>query len=195
MTTAIQAETLLGKPIRRVEDASLLTGEMQFLDDLKLPGMAFAAVLRSPYAHARISAIDTTKAAAYPGVIAVYTGKDFEDLPPLPCAWQAGGVENFVNTPRVLEIDRVTLTGAGVAVVVAENRYLAEDALGLIDVDYEPLETVVAQKRQRRRVPHSCTRTLPATSRWTGRSETRTRPRARSGRPTSSCGKGSSTSA
>jgi len=143
MTTATEAETLLGKPVRRVEDASLLTGEMQFLDDLKLPGMAFAVVLRSPYAHARISAIDTTKAAAYPGVLAVYTGKDFEDLPPLPCAWQAGGVENFVNTPRVLEIDRVTFTGAGVAVVVAENRYAAEDALELIDVDYEPLETVV----------------------------------------------------
>jgi aerobic carbon-monoxide dehydrogenase large subunit len=76
-------------------------------------------------------------------VIAVYTGKDFEDLTPLPCAWQAGGVENFVNTPRVLEIDRVTFTGAAVAVVVAENRYAAEDALALIEVDLEPLDAVV----------------------------------------------------
>ena len=84
MTTAVEPpETLVGKPVRRVEDASLLTGEMQFLDDLKLPGMAHAAIVRSPYAHARIKAIDTTNAAAATGVIAVYTGKDFEDLPPL----------------------------------------------------------------------------------------------------------------
>src|SRR5207247_11451834 len=60
-----------------------------------------------------------------------------------PCAWQAGGVENLVNTPRALEIDRVTHTGAGVAAVVAENRYAAEDALGLIEVDWEPLDVVV----------------------------------------------------
>ena len=61
----------------------------------------------------------------------------------LPCAWQAGGVENFVNTPRVLEIDRVTFTGAGVAAVVAESKYAAEDALGLIEVEYESLDVVV----------------------------------------------------
>ncbi|MBI3998585.1 MAG: molybdopterin-dependent oxidoreductase, partial [Armatimonadetes bacterium] len=60
-----------------------------------------------------------------------------------PCAWQAGGVKNNVNTPRVLEIDRVTFTGAGIAVVVAESRYTAEDALGMIEVDYEPLPVVV----------------------------------------------------
>ena len=84
--------------------------------------MAHVAILRSPYAHARIKGIDTTKARGPPGVVAVYTGKDFEHLNPLPCAWQAGGTENFVATPRALEIDRVTFTGAGVAAVVAETR-------------------------------------------------------------------------
>ncbi|HSC90699.1 MAG TPA: molybdopterin cofactor-binding domain-containing protein [Gaiellaceae bacterium] len=135
--------SLMGAPVKRVEDARLLTGAAKYVDDLKLHGSAHAAILRSPYAHARIRSIDTSAAARAPGVVAVFTGKDFEHLPALPCAWQAGGVENFVNTPRVLEIDRVTFTGAGVAVVVAESRYAAEDALGLIQVDWEPLDTIV----------------------------------------------------
>jgi carbon-monoxide dehydrogenase large subunit len=77
--------------------------------------------------------------------VAIFTGKDFSDLPALPCAWQAeaGRIKNNVNTPRVLEIDRVTHTGAGVAVVIADDRYAAEDALALIEVDYEPLPVVV----------------------------------------------------
>ena len=144
MTTATQAPAkLVGAPVKRVEDARLITGAAKYIDDLRIPGIAHVAILRSPYAHARIGSIDTTKAAAVPGVIAVVTGKDFEHLPPLPCAWQAGGVENFVNTPRALEIDRVTFTGAGVAAVVAESRDAAEDALALIDVDWEPLDVVV----------------------------------------------------
>src|SRR5690349_20384411 len=134
---------VVGTSVKRREDPRLITGEAKYLDDIQLLGMSYAAILRSPYAHARIKSINTSAAKAVKGVVAVYTGQDFADLPPLPCAWQAGGVENFVNTPRVLEIDRVTFTGAGVAVVVAENRYAAEDALELIDVDYEPLETVV----------------------------------------------------
>jgi carbon-monoxide dehydrogenase large subunit len=144
MTTAAEAPTtLVGEPVRRVEDPSLITGAAKYLDDLKLPGMAYVAILRSPYAHARITSIDTSAAEAAPGVIAIFTGKDFEHLPPLPCAWQAGGVENFVNTPRALEIDRVTFTGAGVAAVVAESKAAAEDARELIDVDWEPLDVVV----------------------------------------------------
>jgi len=129
--------------MKRVEDPRLVTGAGKYLADIQLPGMLHAAILRSPYAHARIRSIDVSEAAAMPGVVAVYTGKDFADLPPMPCAWQAGGVENHVNTPRVLEIDKVTFTGAGVAVVVAENRYLAEDALSRIHVDWEPLDVVV----------------------------------------------------
>ena len=143
MTTVEAPTTLVGAPVKRVEDGPMITGAAQYLDDLKLPGMTHVAVLRSPYAHARIKSIDTTQAEAHPGVIAVYTGKDFEDIPALPCAWQAGGVDNFVNTPRVLELDLVTFTGAGVAAVVAETRYAAEDALELIQVDWEPLDVVV----------------------------------------------------
>jgi aerobic carbon-monoxide dehydrogenase large subunit len=138
-----QTTGLIGQAVKRVEDARLITGAAKYLDDLKLPGMVHAAILRSPYAHARIRSIDTTAAAAAPGVVAVYTGKDFEQLPALPCAWQAAGVENLVNTPRALEIDLVTFTGAGVAAVVAATKEQAEDALGLIDVDWEPLEVIV----------------------------------------------------
>ncbi len=134
---------VFGSAIKRREDPRLITGEAKYLDDIQLPGMVYAAILRSSYAHAKINSINTKKAAKVPGVIAVFTGQDFKDLPPLPCAWQAGGVKNNVNMPRVLEIDRVTFTGAGVAVVVAENRYIAEDALSLIEVDYAPLPAVV----------------------------------------------------
>jgi carbon-monoxide dehydrogenase large subunit len=135
----------IGKPVKRVEDPRLITGAAKYLDDLQIPGMLHAVVLRSAYAHARIRHIDTSVAAAVPGVVAVLTGKDFEELPPLPCAWQAsaGRIPNYVNTPRVLEIDRVTFTGAGIAVVVAEDRYIAQDALNLIRVEYEPVPVVV----------------------------------------------------
>jgi aerobic carbon-monoxide dehydrogenase large subunit len=143
MTTVEEPTRLIGEPVRRVEDARLISGAAKYLADLTLPGMAHVAILRSPYAHARIKSIDTAKAAPHPGVVAVFTGKDFEHLPALPCAWQAGGVENFVNTPRALEIDRVTFTGAGVAAVVAESSYAAEDALELIEVDWEPLDVIV----------------------------------------------------
>jgi aerobic carbon-monoxide dehydrogenase large subunit len=139
------ATKTFGASIKRKEDPRLITGEAKYLDDVQLPGMLYAAILRSPYAHAKIKSIDTKKAAKQPGVIAIFTGQDFKDLPALPCAWQAeaGRIKNNVNTPRVLEIDRVTHTGMGVAVVVAENRYTAEDALNLIEVDYEPLPVVV----------------------------------------------------
>jgi aerobic carbon-monoxide dehydrogenase large subunit len=137
----------VGKPVKRVEDPRLITGEAKYLDDIQLRDMAHAAVLRSPHAHARIKSINTDQAAAAPGVIGVFTGQDFMDLNPLPCAWQAGGVDNNANTPRALEPEKVTFTGAGVAVVVAESRYAAQDALDLIEVDYEVLPAVVdAQK-------------------------------------------------
>ncbi|MGB8645846.1 MAG: xanthine dehydrogenase family protein molybdopterin-binding subunit, partial [Anaerolineae bacterium] len=134
---------IVGTSIKRREDPRLITGAAGYLDDIKLPGMLYAAVLRSAFAHARIKSINTDKAKQLPDVVAVYTGQDFKDVPPMPCAWPAAGVTNNVNTPRVLEIDKVTWTGAGIAVVVAEDRYTAEDALSLIDVDYEPLPVVV----------------------------------------------------
>jgi carbon-monoxide dehydrogenase large subunit len=145
MATQVEETTagLIGSRMKRVEDPGMITGTARYIDDLKLAGMAHVAILRSPYAHARIKGIDTAKAAAQPGVVAVYTGKDFEHLPPLPCAWQATGTENFVATPRALELDRVTFTGAGVAAVVAETKIAAEDALAHIEVDWEPLDVVV----------------------------------------------------
>jgi carbon-monoxide dehydrogenase large subunit len=139
-------DKFVGKPVKRVEDPRLISGEAKYLDDVQLPGMLHAVVLRSPHAHARINSIDVSRAAAVPGVVGVFTGKDFEDLPALPCAWQAitSKADNNVNTPRVLEIDHVTFTGAGVAVVVAQDRATAEDAVSLIEVDYEPLPVVVS---------------------------------------------------
>ncbi|MBX3066018.1 MAG: molybdopterin-dependent oxidoreductase [Anaerolineae bacterium] len=134
---------VVGTSIKRREDPRLITGEAKYLDDIQLPGMSYMAILRSPYAHAKIKSINTDAAKAHPGVIAVFTGKDFMDVNPLPCAWQAGGVKNNANTPRVLEPEKVTFTGAGVACVVAEDRYTAEDALALIEVDWEPLDVVV----------------------------------------------------
>lgn len=141
--TAEATTPMIGRAIKRREDPKLITGHGNFLDDVKLTGMAHAAVLRSPYAHARIRSIDTSKAAAVPGVIAVYVGKDMTDVNPLPCAWPAGGFKNNLNTPRALAVDVVRFVGDGVAVVIAENRYIARDALDLIDVDYEPLAVVV----------------------------------------------------
>lgn len=139
--------SVIGQSIKRREDPRLITGEAKYLDDLQMAGMAHAAILRSPFAHAKIKSIKTDKAKALPGVIGVFTGKDFMDLNPLPCAWAAGGVKNNLNTPRVLEVDRVTHTGMGVAVVVAEDRYTAEDALALIEVDWEPLPVVTDAKK------------------------------------------------
>ena len=134
----------IGESVLRKEDPRMVTGEAKYLDDIKIPGMLYAVVKRSDYAHAKIKSIDTTEASKTPGVIGVWTGKDFEDLNPMPCAWQAGGITNNANTPRVLEIDKVTFTGQGIAVVVAEDRNLAEDACSKINVDYEELDVVVS---------------------------------------------------
>src|SRR5580765_3764265 len=142
MATA-ESTRYVGKPVKRVEDPRLVTGAARYLDDLELPGVAHVAILRSPYGHARIGAIRTREASHVDGVVGIYTGADFEHLNPLPCAWQAAGTENFVVTPRALEIDRATFTGAGVAAVVAETREAAEEALAKIEVDWEPLPVVV----------------------------------------------------
>ncbi len=147
MTATVEPTRMVGKALKRREDPKLITGAGNFLDDIKLPGMAHAAVLRSPYAHAKITRIDTSKAAALPGVIAVFIGEDMTDINPLPCAWQAGRVKNNVNTPRALAVGKVMYVGDGVALVVAEDRYIARDALDLIEVEYEPLPVVVDAKK------------------------------------------------
>ena len=139
------AVDVLGASIKRVEDHRFITGAGRYLDDIKLPSMAYAAVLRSPYAHANIRSVDTSAAKAMPGVVAVFTGADIP-YNPLPFAWPAGGsagLQNNVNMPRILATDSVKWTGEGVAAVIADSPEQAVDALDAIAVDYEPLPTVV----------------------------------------------------
>ena len=136
---------VLGERIKRVEDPRFITGNGRFLDDIKLPSMAYMSILRSPYAHANIRSIDTAVAAKMPGVVAVIVGSDIP-YNPLPMAWPAGGVsgiQNNVNTPRALATDSVKWTGEGVAAVIADTPEQALDATEAIVVDWEPLPTVV----------------------------------------------------
>ncbi len=143
MTVTETRERIVGRSIKRREDPKLMTGQGSYLDDIKLQGMLHIAILRSPYAHAKIVSIDTSKAAAHPGVFGVFVGTDMLDINPLPCAWQAAGVTNNINTPRTLAVDEVHYAGEGVAVVVAEDRFIARDALELIDVQWEALPATV----------------------------------------------------
>ena len=135
---------IFGSGIRRREDPRLITGSATYTDDLTLPRMVHAAMLRSPHAHARITSVDTSRAAAAPGVLAVYTHTDTEGgLQPAPCAWLLPDSELKIASYHCLAKDVVRYVGDIVAVVVAENRYAAEDALELIDVGYEPLPAVI----------------------------------------------------
>ena len=139
------ATDVLGTPVKRTEDPKFITGKGRYLDDIKLQGMVHMSILRSPYAHANIKSIDTSAAKTMPGVLAVFVGADIP-YNPLPMAWPAGGasgLQNNVNTPRVLATDDVKWTGEGVAAVIAETPEQAVDALEAIQVDYEPLPTVV----------------------------------------------------
>jgi carbon-monoxide dehydrogenase large subunit len=140
---------VLGQPITRNEDPRLLTGQALFVDDVDLPGMLHAAFLRSPYAHARLLSVDVSAARTRPGVAAAYTADDLGDY------WKPGPL--LVNPPPVAGTvfnertqvplakagDKVRFVGEPVAVVIAESRYLAEDALADILVEYEPLPAVV----------------------------------------------------
>ena len=136
-----------GSGIRRREDPRLITGRAPYTDDIKLPGMVHAAILRSPHAHAGIRSIDTSGAALQPGVVAVYTGADTDGvLAGLPCAWLLPGSDLKTPEHPAIAKDRVRYVGDAVAVVVAESRYQAEDALEHIEVDYEPLGVVIGPK-------------------------------------------------
>lgn len=146
MTVEMQ-ERIVGRALKRREDPQLITGKGNYLDDIKLTGMLHVALVRSPYAHAKINSIDTSQALAHPGVVAVYTGDDMMDINPLPAAWQAGGVPNNAVTPRALAVGKVNQVGDPVAMIVAEDRYIARDAAELVEVDYEPLPTVVDAKK------------------------------------------------
>jgi aerobic carbon-monoxide dehydrogenase large subunit len=149
-------QTYIGAPIRRREDFRLLTGQATFTDDIKLPQMLHAAILRSPHAHARLTDIDATRALAIPGIVAVFTFQDIAPLAkPIPLRlYPLPGLEQFLQYP--LAQDRVRYVGEPVAVVVAESRYLAEDGLDAMDVTYEPLPAVtdVRQALQQQVIVH-----------------------------------------
>src|SRR5262245_9506864 len=139
------ASRILGSGIKRREDPGLLTGQAKFTDDLTLPHLAHLAVARSPYAHARIKAIRTKKAAGMPGVLGVYTGKDLKDagFGPIPCAWVVPGSNTKTPPYPPVAIDTVRYVGNAVAIVVATDRYAARDAADAIEVDYQPLPVTV----------------------------------------------------
>ncbi len=147
MTATETRERIVGRAIKRREDPKLITGQGNYLDDIKLPGMLHVALVRSPYAHANITSIDVSRALAMPGVVAVFTGADMMDINPMPAAWQAGGVKNNAVTPRALAVGKVTLVGDPVAMVIAEDRYTARDAADAVDVEYEPLDAVVDARK------------------------------------------------
>jgi CO/xanthine dehydrogenase Mo-binding subunit len=132
------ARRSIGKSINRVEDPRFLRGEGRYLDDIVLPHMTHAAIVRSPHAHARIVSIDASRAEALPGVVRVVTGADVtEHAAPLPSFGAAGIIQHMIAVHKVRHY------GEAVAVVVAEDRYIAEDACDLIDVVYEPLPAVL----------------------------------------------------
>jgi carbon-monoxide dehydrogenase large subunit len=143
----------IGKPVRRKEDARLITGRGEFSDDINAPGQAHAIVLRSPHAHARIRGIDVTAALATPGVLAVLTGRDYvaDGHQPIPNTPNPKDVpiRNFDGSPVAqppdfpLAVDKARHAGEGVALVVAETRAAALEASEHVVVDYEPLTAVV----------------------------------------------------
>jgi len=134
-------EKYVGTPVLRKEDPEFLTGQARYTDDLTVAGMLWMTVVRSPFAHARIKAVDASKALAMPGVVAAFSGQDFEWAGPLLMAWP---VTADINNPPhwPLAKDKARYQGDGVAVVVAESRAAAIDAAEAVSVDYEALPAV-----------------------------------------------------
>src|SRR5438094_932414 len=146
----------IGKPIRRVEDARLVTGQGRFSDDFHLDGQTCAAMVRSPYPHARILGIDGVRAKKMPGVLGVFIGADcladkLESIPhdPLPKTKYdmklsaAGGKPVFIGPHMLLPADKARHVGEAVAMVVAETKAQALDAAEAVEVDYEELPFVI----------------------------------------------------
>src|SRR5438477_12264535 len=139
----------IGQPVRRREDFRLLTGRGSFADDVRLPGMAHAVIVRSPHAHAGIVAVDKAAALASPGVLAVLTGSDYvaDGLAPIPhraglmgrpdVAVRVRGFEAITTRDYPMPSDRVRLVGGAVAMVVAEAVDQADDAAEVLGIAYE----------------------------------------------------------
>ncbi|MEL6254717.1 MAG: xanthine dehydrogenase family protein molybdopterin-binding subunit [Bacteroidota bacterium] len=141
--------SFIGKSVKRVEDKRFLTGKGRYTDDIVLPGMTYAYLVRSPYAHAKINSIDTSEAEKAPGVVKIFTGKDLltpEGAPiGVPTGWQVDfkNGDTMKEPPHPLLVaDKARHAGDAVAVVIAETREAAKDAAELVDVDYEELDAV-----------------------------------------------------
>ena len=148
----IATTAFIGRSMPRREDRRLLTGRGQFIADFELPRMLHAVFVRSPLAHARIKAVDLTRAAAAPGVVAAMSGPELAQLLPpvsdtqlaLPSKWTTQVQHKFINPQQpLLAHDKVRHVGEAVAVIVAETRYAAEDAAQLVELDLDPLPAVL----------------------------------------------------
>jgi aerobic carbon-monoxide dehydrogenase large subunit len=135
----------MGTSLLRKEDAKFIRGQGSYIDDIKLPGMLFGAVVRSPYAHARIKSINKEKALKCPGVVAVLVA---DDLKPVNLHWMPtlGG-----DVQAVLADKKVCFQMQEVAMVLASDRYAAYDGAALVEVDYDELPAIVDPKKARRR--------------------------------------------
>src|SRR6188768_2953668 len=136
-----ERENLMGRSVRRVEDARFLTGRGRYLADIACPGALWGHVLRSPHAHALIERVDTEAASTLAGVRGVYTSADLAGLGPMPCL---AAVSPLIVPPRyALAVDRVRHVGDPVAFLVADTADIAREAAELIDVAYQALPVVV----------------------------------------------------
>lgn len=136
----------IGTRVKRQEDLRLLRGIGKYVGDIHRVGMVHAAILRSTHAHARISKIETSNAAKLPGVIGILTARDMPGLKTIPMrTGRIPGLERSQQTP--IATDTVRYVGEPIAIVVAESRYIAEDALELIDVEYDALDAVTDARK------------------------------------------------
>ena len=136
-----QTSNYVGQRVKRTEDPRLIKGLAHYVDDIRLPDTLHVAFVRSVYAHARITNIDTSEALKSPGVVAVYTGQDVAKIGPVPCAGALPGLK--VPDYRVLAQGKVYFVGHPIAAVVARDAYAARDAVDLVMVDYDDLPAVV----------------------------------------------------
>src|SRR5437870_3853092 len=151
----VSAERLFDKSIKRREDPRVITGRGQYVDDLKIPGMTYAAFVRSPHAHAKIRKIDTAAATRHPGVVAVFTGKDMTGVNSLPCGWDLrkekkipGVIQDLAIVPHMpLTSDAARHVGDPVAIVIADSHEAAVDAAEKVQVDWEPLAAVTITEK------------------------------------------------
>lgn len=142
MTAQTDAQHWVGTGVRRKQDNRLLTGRGKFTDDIDLPGQLYCMILRSPYAHAKIVSVDASAALALEGVVAVLTGAEAAQMSePLPPAIDLATKH---PKPYAIAVDKVRYAGEPVAAIAATSRYIAEDALALIDVEYEELPAVTS---------------------------------------------------